>query len=1219
MLIGANLFYSLLCIGQIKLGNGLPILQKTKLGWVISGPIGMSSSNSQTSYCHLSRNSEVQTQLQKFWEIEEVDIPRKLSQEEEYFESHFTSNVTRHVDGKFVVSIPFKDSLDLLGDSGESAKKRFLNLERKLQKNPDMHLRYSEFIHEYINLCHMSKVTDVLAAHSANVLNFFPHHGVVKEDSLTTKLRVVFDGSAPTSSGISLNQIQCIGANLQDDLNSILMRFRTFSFVVSSDVEKMYRCVWIIPEQRPLQLIYWRDNSSHPLDIYQLNTVTYGTTNASFLAIRCLYQLSLDNTNQFPQASNAIAHSFYVDDLLHGSDDRAELTATCSDIANILRQAGFILRKWVSNDPDIVQNISHNDSDTELLKLGSNENSKTLGIFWAPKPDTLSFKISADSFQGRSTKRSILSGVSQIYDPLGLLSACIISIKILLQKLWSEKVNWDESVAIDLHTKWVRWRREILCLNKLEIPRHVRWRGTISSQLHCFCDASQDAYATCIYIRSTNQEGTAMVRLLCAKSKVSPLKTLTIPRLELQGALLMSKLATKVRQSLQLNFDEVYYWTDSTIVLGWLHTSSSLLKTFVSNRVSEIQSLTDVSSWKHVSSGDNPADLASRGINPSNLLECDLWWKGPKWLQHTPESWPSNKDVHPERLPETKTFSLVSRNLNVEGTINFDRFSNYMRLVRSIAYCFRFYRNCKKFEAKFDCLSREELHAATLAVVKIIQRQHFQQDYVALSSGISLHRKSSLLCLNPFIDNDGVIRVGGRLSNSAYSYDKQHPMLLPKAHRFVDLLFKYEHNRLLHAGPTQLLSSVRERFWPISGKLTAKRIVHSCIQCFKTKPSSITPLMGDLPATRITPSFPFQVTGVDYAGPFVLKDKRGRGSKDVKAYVSLFICFSTKAIHLELVSNLSTECFISALRRFIARRGKPSRMMSDNGKNFLGARNELHDLGKFLHDYNDKIVEAVALEGIEWSFIPPYSPHFGGLWESGVKSVKHHLKRVLTKTSLIYEEFLTVLIQVEGILNSRPLYSLSTDPNDLLPLTPSHFLIGRPATSIPDHDLQDVKENQLNRYQYLQQLMQHFWSRWSSEYIHELQVRKKWNRECHNLQKGSLVLIKEKNQPPLCWALGRVIEVHFGKDNVPRVVTLRTTKGTIRRAAVNLSPLPLACDDLQLSQPQFSVESTSFQSGGVYGAPSSQRPSFRAHERALDGPNTCYLPGEDPTPLPATG
>nr|CAH7725344.1 unnamed protein product [Callosobruchus chinensis] len=1025
MLIGANLFYSLLCIGQIKLGNGLPILQKTKLGWVISGPIGMSSSNSQTSYCHLSRNSEVQTQLQKFWEIEEVDIPRKLSQEEEYFESHFTSNVTRHVD--------------------------------------------------------------------------------------------------------------------------------------------------------------------------------------------------VDNTNQFPQASNAIAHSFYVDDLLHGSDDRAELTATCSDIANILRQAGFILRKWVSNDPDIVQNISHNDSDTELLKLGSNENSKTLGIFWAPKPDTLSFKISADSFQGRSTERSILSGVSQIYDPLGLLSACIISIKILLQTLWSEKVNWDESVAIDLHTKWVRWRREILCLNKLEIPRHVRWRGTISSQLHCFCDASQDAYATCIYIRSTNQEGTAMVRLLCAKSKVSPLKTLTIPRLELQGALLMSKLATKVRQSLQLNFDEVYYWTDSTIVLGWLHTSSSLLKTFVSNRVSEIQSLTDVSSWKHVSSGDNPADLASRGINPSNLLECDLWWKGPKWLQHTPESWPSNKDVHPERLPETKTFSLVSRNLNVEGTINFDRFSNYMRLVRSIAYCFRFHRNCKKFEAKFDCLSREELHAATSAVVKLIQRQHFQQDYVALSSGISLHRKSSLLCLNPFIDNDGVIRVGGRLSNSAYSYDKRHPMLLPKAHRFVDLLFKHEHNRLLHAGPTQLLSSVRERFWPISGKLTAKRIVHSCIQCFKTKPSSITPLMGDLPATRITPSFPFQVTGVDYAGPVVLKDKKGRGSKDVKAYVSLFICFSTKAIHLELVSNLSTECFISALRRFIARRGKPSRMMSDNGKNFLGARNELHDLGKFLHDYNDKIVEAVALEGIEWSFIPPYSPHFGGLWESGVKSVKHHLKRVLTKTSLIYEEFLTVLIQVEGILNSRPLYSLSTDPNDLLPLTPSHFLIGRPATSIPDHDLQDVKENQLNRYQYLQQLMQHFWSRWSSEYIHELQVRKKWKRECHNLQKGSLVLIKEKNQPPLCWALGRVIEVHFGKDNVPRVVTLRTTKGTIRRAAVNLSPLPLACDDLQLSQPQFSVESTSFQSGGVYGAPSSQRPSFRAHERAPDGPNTCYLPGEDPTPLPATG
>ncbi|XP_043466815.1 uncharacterized protein LOC122501430 [Leptopilina heterotoma] len=323
--------------------------------------------------------------------------------------------------------------------------------------------------------------------------------------------------------------------------------------------------------------------------------------------------------------------------------------------------------------------------------------------------------------------------------------------------------------------------------------------------------------------------------------------------------------------------------------------------------------------------------------------------------------------------------------------------------------------------------------------------------------------KGNLSSLNPFLDDKNILRVGGRLNNSDFNENKKHPMLISASDKFAKLLFENEHRRLMHAGPQLLLYTIREQFWPLGGRNLAKNVTRKCITCFKVKPRITNPIMGDLPKARVSPSPPFYNTGVDYAGPFMIKDRKGRGAKSSKCYISVFVCLATKALHLELVSDLTSEAFIATLRRFVFRRGKPGHIYSDNGLSFVGARNELDQLGTFLARENENLRDVVHDMGFTWHFIPAYSPHFGGIWEAGVKSTKYHLKRVAGNQVLTFEEFYTLIVQIEGLLNSRPLTPLSSDPHDYSPLTPAHLLLGRPTVAVADPDLKHLPENRLSR------------------------------------------------------------------------------------------------------------------------------------------------------------
>lgn len=1156
LLIGASHFWDLLKPAKIRLGKNLPILQETVLGWIVAGPLLASNS---IAYCHFSKVNPL-NDVRKFWEIEEVpSLECKLTLDEVNCEQYFQNSFSRTKEGRFIVRIPLKFSPSNLGESKRFAVKRMLQLEKRFEFNRSFKNEYIQFMNTYIELGHMSAVPQ---SQNIDANYYLPHHGVVKTSSLTTKLRVVFNGSSPSSSGWSVNDLQHTGPPVYNELFNILLQFRQHSVAVCSDIEKMYRQILVHPKDRYLQNVVWRPDSKADMCSYTLNTITYGTTSAPYLAIRCIKQLARDFKNDYPKASKVISDNFYVDDLIASFPSEGEAISVCTEVCKILDSACFKLRKWVSNKSEVVGGFKNDNDPVSTVSCSSENQIKTLGIIWNNITDSFSYNISTFQATTKITKRVLLSDLAKIFDPLGLLSPCTILIKIMVQQLWSLNLDWDDTIPVELANKFIQFRNQLNLINNIKICRQVTCNNPLNTEVHGFADASVSAYGACVYLKSVNSSGTVTVRLLCAKTRVSPVKTITVPRLELCAAVLLAKLIAKIKISLQINWD-IHLWSDSQIVLHWLHTSPTRLNIFVANRVGEIQQLTDITCWKYINTTDNPADLATRGVLPRAIISSNLWWSGPSWLKLPSLEWPKQPPFFSNtELPELRNNCLISLQKS-EWAFPFNRFSKLSRIKRVMAYCFRFSNNAKlsKTNRLFGPLSASELDKAMKTLVKLAQSETFVEDINKLIEKNKVISKNNLSCLSPFLDEEGLLRVGGRLKNSSLPFNSKHPMILNGKHVLAKLIMEHTHITLLHAGPQLMLSTVRQTYWLTAGMSAAKKVVRNCVTCFKSQPRSVTPIMAHLPTERVNVANTFSIVGIDYAGPFMLKDRKGKNYKTYKSYICLFVCFASKAIHLELNTDLTSETFLATLRRFVARRGKPSQIWSDNGTNFVGAQKLLFELFEFLRKTESKIVDFCSSEAITWKFIPPSSPHFGGLWECGVKNVKLHLNRVLKDTKLTFEEFYTTLVQIEATLNSRPLYSLSSDPNDLLPLTPSHFLIGKPLVALPDVELKQIPVNRLSRYQFLQSLHQHFWSRWSKEYLSSLQQRNKWRKENRNIKIGTLVLIKQDNLPPCQWVLGRICEVFPDDAGVVRVASVRTNKGIFKRAVVKLCPLPEASDE----------------------------------------------------------
>lgn len=1176
VLIGADLFSKLMLNDIRKSQDQNLVAQNTSLGWIVFGKaeaLYKNDFNFNNKNAHAATTlEEINSNVLKLMDLDST--PDHAADSISNAELQFQFSIKENGSGQLQVALPFKIDPPILGDSLHKALTMLKRQEVKLNSNPLLKEEYFQYF-DTLKELNFIELVGPLTMHDKTKNNqqfYLPHFGVYKGEN--SPLRIVLNGSAKSSSKYSLNDCLEVGDTLQNDIRLVLTRFRTYKFVVTTDIVKMYLQILIDPDHRNYLRILWKDMQEDVINIYRFSCLPFGLAPAAYLAIRCLIWLAEKNSAEYPQIESIIKKNTYLDDFLIGSDSPQNLLTLIKDLNYVLGKGHFKLDKWVSNSPlilDLLQKENILTAQSKFIPFG--DHSTVLGLVWFSDSDQFSFNFTSFSNENL-TKRNILSDLAKIYDPLGWISPCIITFKIIFQSLWKAGLNWDDPVPHAYQELWSNFRKEMTQISNFRIQRYL-FKNTLSKfKLFGYADSSELAYGAVIYlVEYDSQNNYIDSNLIYAKFKVAPLKSLTIPRLELTAALTLVNSIKFILRAFEIKLEFIYLLSDSTVVLNWISSPPYKFKTFVSNRITEIQSLDFPHSWSHVPTAENPADLGTRGISVENFLNTEFWKKGYKahFLSNPTPFKFLNEVKTPEEENKKEVVSFVHSLLKKEEVIDkyLSQFSSLERLVSHLSILKKFciYLKIKReypdeYKEKFKNfktirpLDREN---SLLNLIKYSQIS-FVTEITSLENQEPLDRKSNILTLNPFLDKFHLLRVGGRLEEANIPYNQKHPLIISKSCYITKLLVRSYHLKYLHAGPNVISALLRLKFWIVQGRKLIRKVCRECITCFKQKPLTYTPLMGNLPGDRVNPSRPFENTGVDFFGPFMVHLNLRRGSKPQKVYVSTFVCFATKACHFEVCTDLSTECFLNALKRFIARRGVPKRIYSDNGTTFVSAskvvRSELNQLISKMK--NNEVMKFLSENSICWSFVPTYSPHFGGLWESSVRVCKQYLKRIVGQSFLTLLELETLLCQVESILNSRPLTPLSDDSESLEYLSPGHFLVGQPLVQLPVLEHCQERNCKLNqRFKFLENLKAGFWKAWSNNYLNTLQQRYKGKTKIVNLVVNQLVLIQDKNTLTNQWKLGRVLEVFPGKDGTVRVVKLKTQLGTITRPVVKLAPLPI--------------------------------------------------------------
>lgn len=802
-----------------------------------------------------------------------------------------------------------------------------------------------------------------------------------------------------------------------------------------------------------------------------------------------------------------------------------------------------------------------------MVEQGNKPIFKALGLLFNTEEDSIAYKIRKPE-NPKFTRRGMLSLTASVWDPIGVLLPVIMYLRMLMQAVWvtSTGNSWDEPINDALKAKFVKFLEKMDMLSAIKIPR---WTGTFKNSLLeiCgFCDASQDGYAAVLYGRTRLNNNELKISFLGARGRVTPVKNqrnnesqlCTIPKFELLGIVLLSQLYKETVKNFKHLHIRFFAYTDSEIALGWVRNDQQHENKFIRRKVASIRRVIQPAELNHVKGEENPADLPSRGILPEQLHNNTLWFFGPDWLKN-------------DKLPFTPFTEKSTTALLLEEDLHFiHTFSSLTRLVRSVAYMMR-WRTYKR-EKSTTLLTKEEAIVAAKAnthpltaddvikarriVIRIDQNLNFSDEMNRLKRGKQIYKRTWVSSLTPFIDTDGIIRAGGRLSAASHmSEHHKHPILIGKG-KLRDLIIRHTHITHGHCGNSLSERIIREDYWLPAIKQGIQKQKNSCLLCTRWKARATQPIMGDLPQERVVPAPCFQQTGVDLSGPWSIRASAIKFEKIIKVYIALFICLVTKAVHLEICSDLSTENFLAAVTRFTSRRGQVALYWSDNGGNFVGA-------SRLMKESWEKVKKegsaALATQEVQWKFNPPYTPSMGGLWESNIRVMKTFLRKMANTSNLHYEAFSTLLCRVEAFMNSRPMYPMNKD-TDCPALTPFHFINQRgfklspiDATTVPA----------TKRWLAVQKLQAELWSIFKTDYLNTLITRSKWRIETTPLKVDDVVLIKDEATVPGVWPLGRVTEIVEDKKGNVRSMKVKPAfkKEQLNVSAKRLVLLPLREED----------------------------------------------------------
>nr|XP_046208328.1 uncharacterized protein LOC124037560 [Oncorhynchus gorbuscha] len=919
------------------------------------------------------------------------------------------------------------------------------------------------------------------------------------------------------------------------------------------DVERMFHQFHVKAEDQDyLRFLWWEngDLESQP-SVYRMKVHLFGAASSPGCANYGLKHLAAEGRGSFSEKSiQFIERNFYVDDGLTSVSSEAEAAQLVKEARELCSIGKLRLHKFISNSKEVIATIPKEErakgaKDLDMA-LGEPHMERALGVLWCVASDEFQFRVVVK--ERPLTRRGVLSTVASVYDPLGFVAPFVLAGKQILQRMCCDKIDWDDPLPDDLRSQWEFWLQGLQNLSEVRIQRSYlpsSFKEVQSYELHHFSDASTSGYGECSYLRTISTAGEVHCSLVMGKSRVAPSKVTTIPRLELSAAVVAVRTSDMLKKELEIQGLQEYFWTDSKVVLGYINNEARRFHVFVANRIQRIKQSTDPEQWRYVTSEENPADHASRGLTSEQLMASN-WFTGPDFLWH--EELPKGQvkgEEFSNNDPELK--SLVHDTQAKEERSLLDhlhKFSDWARVVKAIARLKRHVKEAIGLKLRSsEATSIEERREAELTIIKMVQEAAFSHEIHNLRHQKDIKTKdkaSKLRKLSPFLDEQGILRVGGRLAHATLHSHVKHPAILPRDSHLSVLLIKHYHEKVRHQGRGMTINELRSNgIWILGCSNAVSSHIYKCVKCRKFRRCTEGQRMADLPKERMETAPPFTYCGMDCFGPFYAKD----GRRELKRYGLLFTCMGSRAVHIEMLDDLTTDAFINSLRSFIAIRGNVRQIRCDQGSNFIGARREFVDALKEMDQTRLKEL------GCEFIMNTPSSSHMGGVWERQIRTIRSVLTSTLDQSDgrLDTASLRTFLYEVMAILNSRPLTTeYLNDPLGPEPLTPNHILTMKSTVILPPPG-QFIKEDLYlrKRWRRVQFLANEFWTRWKKEYLLNLQHRQKWSKDRRNARINDIVILQDDTAPRNQWKLAKVTEVYPGQDGRVRRVKLLISDSTL--------------------------------------------------------------------------